>query len=268
MFFCFCARLFVVFKKKKSTFQGEKCHLKKFCYHSEIKWMLQPVSKVCASSTCLHSFNKSYCFGKSKLFLVQFGMKPFSQSNDISHSLTLRSPILCDDIWDIIFLITGSETATVFCLLFVFFSLQSLRRRRVKSVTAGGQHRHWSVPDCPGHTEHLHHGFQGKMHNINACHKLNLPVKVLYSGTFKIQYAFPHRHSCALTTATVHSWRRSLRSTCVSCRSISQKQPSSRSSQHCAPSSTRLKGLLASYSTIFCQGLSCLLTTYPVFTIL
>lgn len=47
------------------------------------------------------------------------------------------------------------------------------------------------------------------------------------------------RPSCALITATVHWWRRCLKSTCASCGSTNQRRRSSRSSPRCAPSFTR-----------------------------
>lgn len=59
--------------------------------------------------------------------------------------------------------------ATALCC--VLRSLQPLWCRCVKPVAAGGQHCHWSVPDRSGHTQHLHHGFQGNICNgwINIC---------------------------------------------------------------------------------------------------
>lgn len=156
-------------------------------------------------------------------------------------------------IYEPFFVYHSERNSYSFCLLFVFFSLQSLGCRRVESVTAGGQHCHWSVSDCARNTKYLHYGVQGNYYYL-------LTYFVMEPFNFKynmyLYYCSLHRHSCALTTATVHSWRRCLKSTCVSCRSISQKQPSSRSSLHCAPSSSRCEGLLMPCLTVL---LLCLL---------
>lgn len=60
------------------------------------------------------------------------------------------------------------------------------------------------------------------------------------------------RPSCALITATVHSWRRCLKSTCVSCGSTNQRRRSSRSSPRCAPSFTRCVG---GWGTALCSSI-------------
>lgn len=60
------------------------------------------------------------------------------------------------------------------------------------------------------------------------------------------------RPSCALITATVHWWRRCLKSTCASCGSTNQRRRSSRSSPRCAPSFTRC---VEGCGTVLCGAL-------------
>lgn len=40
-------------------------------------------------------------------------------------------------------------------------SVLSYGSRREQPVSAGGQRVHRGLPDCAGHTQHLHHGIQG-----------------------------------------------------------------------------------------------------------
>lgn len=122
-----------------------------------------------------------------------------------------------------------------YSILWSLFSLQSLWCGCVESVASWGQHRDWSVSNSTGHSQHLHHGFQGI--NSNTCMVAKQMNYLLLESTN--HSLFPCRHSYALTTVTVRWWRRFSMSTSASCISISQKQPWSRFSPHCALLSTR-----------------------------
>lgn len=50
---------------------------------------------------------------------------------------------------------------TVTLRLCFLCSVLSYGSRREQPVSAGGQRVHRGLPDCAGHTQHLHHGIQG-----------------------------------------------------------------------------------------------------------
>lgn len=144
-----------------------------------------------------------------------------------------KSHLLLEDIQDI--------SLQKWPCVFFLCSVLPYRSRCEQPVPAGGQCVYRGLSDCAGHTQHLHHGIQGIGCNAvdtndNGTRHFCILIPFLLVG--------PHvllRLSWIQILVTTPWWRKFSRSICASCRSLSLRPPSNRSSPPSGPSSTRWK---------------------------
>lgn len=138
--------------------------------------------------------------------------------------------------------------------LYVCFlcSVLSYRSRCEQPVPAGGQCVYRGLSDCAGHTQHFHHGLQGITPDSSFIKTATIHE---VCGLLVLTLSCFQRRSSTQTWVTTPWWRKFSRCICASCRSLSLRRPSNRSSLHSGPSSTRWKRVptLVSWPSVFCN---------------